>query len=367
MIRNYYLDESGNSGDLAKIGRRRDFGGQPFFVLACLGVANLDDLGREIGRLKKLHRIQSRELKASVLADKPQLAVDLVTYLERAGLPVLIEVVDKRFQVCINIVNHHVLPPVGGMDMEPATLMVKNVFVEHLYATMPQEVLDAFLAACLDPTRAMVRASLGGLAAWLFRRRLEDQMASLILRGVAETLADCDGLEDGSLAYLSYLPSPDGGKSGKPFWMLPNLSCFTDIYARLNRRHGRQIANLTLIHDELLTYDHILQDAKAVAEGLACDGIRVHAPHADYVFTQAASLAFASSSDHPGIQAADMLAGLVMRRMKDGAARVHPRGDPLDLAFHTLVGMGNSARGTGINFVAPGSLLASMGIAWLPN
>jgi hypothetical protein len=363
MIENYYLDESGNSGDLIKIGAGGDFGGQPFFALACIGVADPGALGQEINRLKTLHKVRTPELKSSALDNKPGLVADLMHYIACKELPVMIEVVDKRFHICISIVNHHILP-VGAIDHEPMMVQFKTWFVEYLYELMPDAVMAAFIAACLDPTRPMVRASLGQLAAWLFGRRSEDEIAGAILRGVAGTLSECDAMPEGSKDYLNFLPDPDDSKHGKPFWMLPNLSCFTNIYARINRRHNRRIAGVTLFHDELLTYDHILENGKISAESLFERGVRLHAPHADYQFTEQASLAFARSDTSPGIQAADVLAGLLMRRMKDRGQTRRTGGEALDEAFGALLGMTDSERGVGINFVAPASLLMQMGIGW---
>src|ERR1700722_5688695 len=113
MITDYFLDESGNSGDLARPGRRFDFGQQEIFTLACLGVANLAGLGDELVRMKMKHRVQAPELKSSAVREKPDLVIDLVEYVEQMGLPLLVEVVDKRFMIAANIVNNLVVPSVG--------------------------------------------------------------------------------------------------------------------------------------------------------------------------------------------------------------------------------------------------------------
>lgn len=50
MIETYFLDDSGSSGDLVGTGSALDFGQQPVFVLACVGVDDLDMVSpRELG------------------------------------------------------------------------------------------------------------------------------------------------------------------------------------------------------------------------------------------------------------------------------------------------------------------------------
>ena len=43
MHATYYIDESGNSGDLAKYDTLVGFGDQPFFALAAIGVPGCGD------------------------------------------------------------------------------------------------------------------------------------------------------------------------------------------------------------------------------------------------------------------------------------------------------------------------------------
>lgn len=52
----YFIDESGNTGDLILGGETLSFGGQPYFGLGCLGVRNLAEFERDITVLKAKHR-----------------------------------------------------------------------------------------------------------------------------------------------------------------------------------------------------------------------------------------------------------------------------------------------------------------------
>ncbi|MGY3585698.1 hypothetical protein ACVIGB_005247 [Bradyrhizobium sp. USDA 4341] len=83
--RNFYVDESGNSGDLANADRAFDFGQQPVFAL--VGIDDDDALAVEFDRLRARHRIRSREVKSSALKNKPGFVTDLDCASSRAWLP----------------------------------------------------------------------------------------------------------------------------------------------------------------------------------------------------------------------------------------------------------------------------------------
>ena len=52
------------------------------------------------------------------------------------------------------------------------------------------------------------------------------------------------------MAYLRFLPSPDLNRHNKQIWMLPNLSSFTNIYARINLFRRRKLTDVHLVHDQ---------------------------------------------------------------------------------------------------------------------
>ncbi|WP_316206137.1 DUF3800 domain-containing protein [Bradyrhizobium sp. SZCCHNR3058] len=86
-INTFYLDESGNSGDLVKAGNAFDFGQQPVFVLVGVGLAEADAVAAELERLRARYRVNSPEFKSSVLKDKPGFVADLATYLGERRSP----------------------------------------------------------------------------------------------------------------------------------------------------------------------------------------------------------------------------------------------------------------------------------------
>lgn len=362
MSRTFYLDESGNTGDAINTGVAFDFSAQPVFVLAAVGV---DEASAEIEltRLKAKHRIQSAELKSASVFRKLHFIIDVQRFMQVNGLPFFIEAVDKRFFICANMIDRLVIPALGPSDLEPNAVAVKNVFADYLYAAMPPDVMQAYLDACAQPHAALTRAAFRAMLNWLEPRIASNQVAAGLHLFASDTFRDFEAVAsaEGS-ADRAFLPIPDEGKHGKPYWMLPNLTSFTNIYARINLYCGRDLSGVRLIHDEQLQFDLILADAKAVAERLAAQGLTSPLPHADFAFVQQALLSFESSTMSAGIQFADVLAGFVMRYVQEIAIRQKPLAASYMDAFRNLLEQVDPARGVGLNFVLPHAGVARLGV-----
>jgi hypothetical protein len=144
--------------------------------------------------------------------------------------------------------------------------------------------------------------------------------------------------------------------------MLPNLACFTNIYARMNRLHRRRIGSLTLFHDEQVHFDEIVRSAKRSTEDLAKASEVPLMPFADYHFEEQATLVFANSSTSPGIQAADVLAGFIMRFTKDVLYGDHPPSEAAKVGFNSILKLSEPLEGRGVNFVLPTNDLSKLGV-----
>lgn len=180
VINHYYLDESGSTGDLARFGVRFDFGQQQVFTLACLGVDDEDALGLEIERLKTCHRIQARELKSASAIKKPELVVDLLEYLRRNRLPLIIEVVDKRFMIAANMVNTVILPYVGACDLGPESRFIRNIMAEYIHYYATPSLFEAYVKACDAYSMTSMRELFEALHIWLRKRPPKDEIAEAL-------------------------------------------------------------------------------------------------------------------------------------------------------------------------------------------
>lgn len=154
-------------------------------------------------------------------------------------------------------------------------------------------------------------------------------------------------------AYLRFLPPPDRNKFSKQVWMLPNLSSFTNIYARINLFRGRKLKGVRLVHDQQLEVEEILRDAKRTAERMKDSGFEAFTPSADYMFHEQASLEFAASHESIGIQVADVVAGTVMHFFRDrqrNPEKIHP---DVDRVMQKLRQHSDASTAFGMNQVVP--------------
>jgi hypothetical protein len=240
--------------------------------------------------------------------------------------------------------------------------------VEFLGQAAPTSVLQAFVTACDRPSYATVEASLRAAAAWArgFRPSFEltEIVAGLASLGLEEI--EPEAAADEAYSYRRYLPSPDDGPSGKPMWMLPGLSCFTNLYARLNLAHQRQMAGVTIVHDEQRYVEGAIRDGKAAQEALAAAGRALRVPFADYDIGEPATLEFRRSADVIGLQVADVIAGVVTRHMK--TVLTTPRASrPIQDVFDQILEFTDPAKGCGVNFVATDRLIAACGVSTYPR
>jgi hypothetical protein len=359
----FYLDESGNSGDLARPGAAMDFGGQAIFTLASIGVRDARALEAELERLRRHYRVQAPELKSSLLRNRPELAGELISFLREYELPVLIEVVDKRFMIAANMINYLVMPAVGACDVSLEAQWFRNVLAEYIHLNAPASLVGIYVAACDAPSARSVTGAFTALLDWLDTIDGNDQVADALRFITRDSFEDfkAAGVEN-EAAQRRCLPSPDLGKKGQSIWMLPNLTSLTNLYARINRYRRRRLADVVIVHDEQAHFDEILTDAKAAAERLAGEGSAMPARFADYNFVEQAALRFATSDHTPGIQAADIVAGFVMRYV-DGMLHERTVADAATRdAFGALVSLADPNRGLGINFVLASRDIDRLGV-----
>jgi hypothetical protein len=353
MTFSFYIDESGHSGDAVRSGTAYDFIDQPIFALAAIGIEDESGFVRDIEPLRTKHRAPTGELKSKSL--RADFTADLIAYICDRRLPFFAEVVDKRYFICIKLIESQLLPPIIGYEPSEELHFLKNSLADFLYQEVSDHVLDQFVAACLDPSDHTLMSAFGSQL--LFTAGTPDNgddrdFREAMRHMIVTTMSEYAELRksDGS-AHLRFLPVGDMNKRGKQVWMLPNLSSFTNIYARINLfRHGR-LADVKLVHDEQLELDDILRESKRAAETIRQSGLKPFTPHADYQFNEAATLEFVKSHECPGIQAADVVAGALMRFYRDRLRGDTSGSTKVDRAVRRLVFESDSYTGIGVNQV----------------
>jgi hypothetical protein len=350
---NYFIDECGHSGDLARNNASPDFGDQPVFTLAAIGVTDEVALQNEIEGLKAKHNVRLVELKSSKLVDRPAFTLDVVRLVCTGNIPWFIEVMDKKFTIATYILSFQLLPPIRGFIEDQRSHFVKNVLADYIFDRAPDRVFTAFVDACSSPSDASLRRQLDALIEFLESAPAEEIQSVALLELVKDAFNDYRiAVEEGEKnAYKRYFPPPDKNKHNKPVWMLPNQTAFTNIYARINLYERGHLSNVRLVHDEQHQFDKILELSKATVESLQDEAAEVFTPHSDFRFRESASLEFSRSSVSLGLQVADVLAGFCMRYAKDFFEDRNHLSSTAHATYDHLRRHTNPMNGTGINLV----------------
>jgi hypothetical protein len=352
MVLNYYIDESGNSGDVLNSGEDFNFCGQPVFSLACIGVDEIGKLEVYISALKSKYKIQGVELKSTkIYKNKPNFIVELIEFLRDEKIPIFIEVVDKKYYISANIVNCHVMPPYSSPPETPESQFVRNSCADFIYENAPLSVFNKFLDVCRCPSDKALLASFNEVLKFAKNYHPANEVTWFLVKNIEESISDYEELMSSEQddAYMCFIPIPDSSKRNKSIWMLPNLSSFTNLYARINRYVGGKVSSACLFHDEQAHFDEIISMGKTLLEELDLSGASA-VQTADYEFSEAASLTFAKSHEHVAIQVADILAGVAMRYLQEKLEGKESSKEVAQ-AYDGILRVSNPNLGLGVNLV----------------
>lgn len=357
MSISFFIDESGHSGDAVNTGIAFDFVDQPYFVLAALGIKDETNLAQQVNILRLAHQIPAGELKSKSLQSRPLFISDLLSLVYDQKLPFFIEVVDKKYFVCIHLVNSQLLSAVLGYEDDSKMYFIKNHLVDFLYDEITDHVLDRFIDACMKPSDHTLMSAFGsqllfsvGKSTTTDNQDIRDCMHHMVIEAMQKY---GEMRQEDTEAYLQFLPTPDLNKRGKQVWMLPNLSSLTNIYARINLFRQRRLAGIRLIHDQQLELDDILRDAKRTAESIKDFKVKPFTPHSDYLFSESAPLEFVPSHESVGIQLADVVAGTVMRYFRESLRGSTTYPPETAAAVRKLLRRSDASTGIGVNQVVP--------------
>jgi Protein of unknown function (DUF3800) len=313
-----YLDESGNTGDaIFKRSIGYSFSEQPSFALAGVAVLNNRKLEEVVQELKLKHNVHAQELKASRFFDKkPKFIQELIETLLEQEYPIFIELMDKRYFVASNIVLFYLM-----YDLTirfPQFKGLESHFADLISEYLDDIVLVGFSELCRSPSKENLIQ---------FTKLFRDEVSSATDRGapcenllrtikiVSRVLLEAE--QDDRLdedIFARFLPPPDQNKRGEVVAMLPHVSAFGSMYARINRFASEDI-ELKLIHDEHAHFDEILkiweETLRVNRLGEALKGYQ--GANFNYVFTDRATLEFDKSHMRIGIQVADVIAGFCSR------------------------------------------------------
>ncbi len=347
----YFFDESGTSGDLSRTGPGLDFKRQPIFVLAAVGLDDEDGLGARLAAIRERRFPQSSELKASKGHATPAVVSELLDSIDALGGGVLLEVMDKRFTLAATMINTLLLRPLSAADHEPKALWFRAQLAEQLHESSPADVFDAFIAACREPGETTLKRAYRAVLDAFPPGVPRDAPAGAIRFFALDSLKDFRkaGARRPEVQ-RRFLPLPDPGHTGKDVWILPHLSAFTNLYARINKLRGGRMAEVQIVHDDQPYFAEILRSSKHAAEGLADTDDVIKLARADYRFVESGDLTFTPSTASTGVQAADLIAGFAMRYAREALAG-HPTDDESRAVFRRLAHCLDVAPGFGMNLM----------------
>jgi len=367
MVTEFYIDESGNTGDLSKVKIDSYFSKQRMFALATFAHTRDQSFDDAVLSLKAKHRIQAPELKSSSVYNKPHFMLDLLTLLEEHQSPIFIELVDKHYFVAVNIIERMVVPYVGECDFSSETMMMKGMMADYLALYAPADLTQSFAECCQSRDYGKLKALYERIIQWAKEcPALPSDVADAFDLFTRDSFNDFSKIPKAE-AVEHALPLPDRNPAGNLLWILPNLTSFTNTYARINHYAKKNISDVTLFHDEQLQFEDILLHNKQVAEDLAKSGVNIPLKTADFEFSHVAKLQFISSHDSIGIQVADVLAGFITRYVQEAIWGEKPINPSKTAVFKRLIEAGDRDLGTGINFVVPKNMTQFLGVDSMPN
>lgn len=360
MAHKYYLDESGNTGDLITSKVDLNFGNQPIFTLACIGISNEKHISEKINNLKLKHEIECEELKSSDLYfSKPLFLLDIAKLITVERCPILVELVDKKYCVATAIVNHHIWPPYFSGDESTGQIQfIRNGLADYITNNLPNDCYEAFFRACLNPSEENLLSSMETLKSFFFSKIDEIDFAELTVKAIEETIDDYRVIKsqgDTEEAIKKFIPIPDQMKNGKSINLLPHVHSIFNLIARLNKYHLKEIKGLILHHDIQNEFDDILIYSKEILESKDQDYDGPPVTNSDFNLLEQFELKFVDSKNSIGIQIADLLAGYFNRYINGAFYKKVNLDEVYDNIFWELRKNFRPMSPLGVNFVVPQS------------
>lgn len=321
-----YIDESGNTGDLIRENFDLNFANQNIFTLAAIQINDklLDKISEEIiPNLRKKYNIQCKELKSSQVFDSnPMFLLDLMNEFDK-DVRMYIEVVDKKAYICNSIVGCQICPTYHLAPESLGYFQIKNnVYADLLFNNLKKDEYLYFFKACEDISEESLFNSFNMLKKFA-KVHLVNSIYGIIYKGMLDDIAETK--DDYNLLIKSYekkevikkfIPIPDLNKNGKKVNLLPQISCLTNIIARVNCLNSG-LNKIRFFHDEQKQFDNILEDNVNIMYELSSSESRWKMRGVNFNLLSKPDITIDTLSHNDiGIQIADILAGFMMRYVK---------------------------------------------------
>ena len=136
------------------------------------------------------------------------------------------------------------------------------IFVPYLYELLDDSFQKIFAIVCQNPSEDKLLNLLDNIKKLI---KGSNEIEDGILKNIEETIGDFSIKKEEERknsinrpTYTFFLPLPDTNLKGKIIGSLPNITCFTNLYARINLINNQKPHNVKIIHDQQSHFEHLI-------------------------------------------------------------------------------------------------------------
>lgn len=191
--------------------------------------------------------------------------------------------------------------------------MVHQELSQWVYDHVTKEFLIKFTDISRNPSEEGLKELFDDLLT--LAKKTKDPLSDSVCLGIEESIDDfrlmkINKKQSDRDAYTYFLPLPDTNKRGELIGVLPYISSFYNLHARLNHLFKRNLSEVIIVHDNQSHFDEILKYYhKSAVENT--NETSVTFDTADFIFFNSSNLQFQDDKNSIGLQVADLFAGLL--------------------------------------------------------
>jgi len=310
----YYLDESGSTGDLIKKkGFDINFGGQPYFTHCCIGIEKEEEANDFIKYLRLKYKIESSEIKSKEITfEQRGIYYETADFIIKNRIPMFCEINDKKLLISTNIVHFLIIPKVEGEDIELYD-EIRRSLVDVITRMAPDECIISYAQFCFKPTRENLNRAFVTLKDYFESVPYNfDQGVTKKFIKLREEFAEQQFSQYGEDGMTLFVPIPDIDGKGKKLIILPHAFSFYHIMACINKYHVGDTSKVNLFHDTQKEFSTAIVECTKIITQHNVNEIVID-PRADYFIKEPINLSFHDSKDRMPIQLTDIVAGFMSR------------------------------------------------------
>lgn len=351
----YYMDESGNTGDI--INRKQDlnFSNQPIFSHSCIGFSeeNIMKIEAFVKALKEDFEIPiDQELKSEDFYFKnPKIILLISLFLTEHNIPIICEVTDKKHNISIAIVQNLIIPQ-HEENEAPEVNFVRSIIAEFITENAPEICFKNYMAMCQLRTEKSFYDLIESLKDFFTDSNVDGGKSLKMLELTIEDYEEVKKERNLESAVQYFMILPDLDSSGNEVKMLPLVYSFYNIVARLNKYHKKNLQGIKVFHDTTFEYSKTLHYClnniyKSTLKN------KDSVPNSDYVLKEIFDLEFVDSKDHICIQVADLIAGFLQRYINGTIYKKLEVEEIYHDIFSLLINQNHQKNSLGVNLVLP--------------